>query len=70
MNIKVSIPVEIGGYTGQRDAWESFTRDHVVSLEDDGRVKLEGPAFYSRKTVWFDLQELEEAVAFLKSKEG
>lgn len=63
MNIKVSIPVEVGGYTGQRDAWQSGTDDYTVSLEDDGRVKLVSQG-YTKRTIWLDLDELKRAVAF------
>jgi hypothetical protein len=69
MNIKVSIPVELGGYTGQLDRWESLTRDYIVSIDDDSRVKLEDASPGVRRTIWFDLDDLNEAIRFVKEKE-
>lgn len=69
MNIVVSIPVETGGYTGQRDQWESASFDHKVSIEDDGRILLESPGYTGRK-IWFDLEELQAAVKFIREQEG
>lgn len=65
MNVKVSIPVEVGGYTGQRDAWTAVTLDYNVEIEDDGRVVLEDSTTVGRK-IWFDLEDLQKAIAFLQ----
>lgn len=70
MNIKVSIPVEIGGFTGQRDQWESWQHDFNVDIEDDGRVVLEDSYPGRGRKVWFDLEELQKAVDFVKQQEG
>jgi hypothetical protein len=69
MNVSVSIPVEIGGYTGQRDAWESHQEDWEVKIEDDGRVLLQSHGYTKRK-IWFDLEDLQRAVEFIHDREG
>lgn len=71
MNIKVSIPVEVDGHTGQREEWSSLTKDYTVSIEDDGRVRLEKEIiwFGSAEKIWFDLDDLLEAVKFIKERE-
>jgi hypothetical protein len=69
MNVIVSIPVETGGYTGQRDQWESYQNDYKVEIEDDGRVVLESGG-YSKTKIWFDLEELQAAVKFIRDQEG
>lgn len=69
MSISVSIPVEIGGYTGQRDQWESSTHDYAVAIEDDERIVLESNGYSSRK-IWFDLDDLLKAVELIKTQEG
>jgi hypothetical protein len=39
--VKVSIPVRLGGYTGQRDAWEELQHDWTVRIVGDNIVLLE-----------------------------
>jgi hypothetical protein len=67
VTIKVSIPVEIGGNTGQRDQWESHVYDMTVDIEDDERVVLESTGYSTRK-IWFDLDDLKEAVDFINRR--
>jgi hypothetical protein len=69
MNIKVSIPVEQGGYTGQREQWEQRTGDYYVDIEDDERIVLESTHPVGSK-IWIDLDELTKAVEFVRSREG
>jgi hypothetical protein len=69
VNIKVSIPASLGGYTGQRDAWEEFTQDWNVNIAGDV-VTLTEPRAPQRKFK-FNLSELNEAIEFqLKLKAG
>lgn len=39
--VSVSIPVTIGGYTGQRDQWESLSRKMEVTLDGSNIVLRE-----------------------------
>lgn len=69
MKVNVTIPVEIGGYTGQRDQWESYEREYKVAIEDDERIVLESNGYTKRK-IWFDLGDLQAAVDFIKKQEA
>lgn len=40
-NITVAIPVKIGGYTGQRDQWETHTYQMSVTLSEDATLILQ-----------------------------
>jgi hypothetical protein len=69
MNVKVSIPASLGGYTGQRDEWEEFENDWNVIVAGD-TVTLQHTGSIGR-TFKFQLSDLNEAVAFiLKQKAG
>lgn len=71
MNVKVSIPVEVGGFTGQRDAWESFPRDYSVQFDEDGRLLLESDNVHVRaRKIWLDLDDLMKAVEFARREGG
>lgn len=48
VTIKVSIPVKIGGYTGQRDQWEEHTYDMVVT-GDQQEVELQAQGSFHTK---------------------
>lgn len=63
--ITVSIPVKVGGYTGQRDQWEETERDYVVTLGDDGTVSLQAQDGVRRK-ITFDPEALQEALGLLR----
>lgn len=66
--ITVSIPVKVGGYTGQRDNWEEIERDFVVTFNDDDTVSLQDSSGVRRK-ITFDPEALQEALGILgKSK--
>jgi len=65
-NIEVSIPVKIGGYTGQRDAWEEGTQNYTVKY-GVGVVTLESASTVKRK-ITFQLDDLNEAIDFLKGR--
>lgn len=59
VTMKVLIPVERSGYTGQRDQWESHVSDHQVERTDDGRIQLTSvQAGSGRPAVTFDLADL------------
>jgi hypothetical protein len=47
--VKVSIPVRVGGYTGQRDAWEEIQRDYTVSIVDESIVLIDYTSSVQRK---------------------
>lgn len=64
VNIKVSIPVSVGGYTGQRDAWEERERNYDVSVEDD-KVVLEESAGTIKRKVKFAKADLDAALRAL-----
>ena len=59
-NIKISIPVTVGGYTGQRDQWEEHTNDYNVAVKD-GKVVLDSPGAFRRR-ITINLEELGQAV--------
>lgn len=65
-NIEVSIPVKLGGYTGQRDAWEEGEHSYVVSY-GIGTVTLQSSGSVQRK-ITFQLDDLIEAIDFIKSR--
>lgn len=65
MKIGVTIPVVLGGYTGQRDAWEAHTYDCRVSLDEGDMVTLTTPGG-SKRIVQFDPSDLEKAIKFTK----
>jgi hypothetical protein len=62
--LRVSIPVKLGGYTGQRDLWEEIERDYNVSLDGDS-VVLHDTGTAGRK-ITFDRVGLEAALAVLR----
>jgi hypothetical protein len=66
MKVTVAIPVKVGGYTGQRDAWEESERDHAVTVEGD-TVTLEGD---TKRKVSFSLAALNESVRFVRTLEN
>jgi hypothetical protein len=70
MNIKVSIPVTVGGYTGQRDAWEGLERDFVVSYDiDTDTLCLQderSPTQTRIELPWPELQHALEVVGSLE----
>jgi hypothetical protein len=61
--IKVSIPVRLGGYTGQRDAWEEYERDFVVSFSGD-EIVLESAGPRAQR-ITFSHDALREALRAL-----
>lgn len=63
--VTVSIPVTVGGYTGQRDNWEQLERDYTVTVNDDGTVTLESDQHVKRK-ITFDPEALQEALGILR----
>jgi hypothetical protein len=60
VRIKVSIPVSVGGYTGQRDAWEELERDYQVSTDGD-KIVLTG-SDSTKRTIKFDPRDLDAAL--------
>lgn len=63
--LTVSIPVKIGGYTGQRDEWEESTYEMMaVTVDDDGHVIFRGGGSLQRK-VSFPRDALEAALRVL-----
>lgn len=65
-NIQVSIPVKLGGYTGQRDQWEESESNYMVKY-GIGLVMLESNGPTKRK-ISFQLDDLEEAIKFIKGR--
>lgn len=67
--IEVSIPVNVGGNTGQRDQFESMTHQYAVSVAGP-TVTLERTGFNSAaaKKISFSLDDLAEAVQFVRSR--
>lgn len=65
--ITVSIPVKVGGYTGQRDEWQEFERDHVVTRNPDGTVSLQESGS-GRSKITFDPEALTEALGILRQQ--
>jgi hypothetical protein len=63
--LTVSIPVTIGGYTGQRDQWEQTTRQFAVTVGDDGQVILKESGGSFQTKVEFDRAGLEAALNVL-----
>lgn len=70
MNIDVSIPVRVGGYTGQRDQWEEFERHYSVCIPDGELVVLEDRSPGLGRKITFSLQELQTAIDFIKEQEA
>ena len=65
MNIKVSIPVTLGGYTGQRDQWEEGLNDYAVTFDPYTKmVALKAEGSVQRKIV-FSFDDLKKAVEFV-----
>lgn len=64
--ITVSIPVKVGGYTGQRDQWEETAREFNVRLEDDGHVSLSDPSGNLKRKIILDPEALQEALRILR----
>jgi hypothetical protein len=64
LNIKISIPVTVGGYTGQRDQWEEGERDYYVRLID-GKVVLEEANGAFHRKITFSNNELLGALGAL-----
>lgn len=62
--LRVSIPVKLGGNTGQRDQWEEFERDYAVTLDGDN-VVLHDTGLRGR-IIRFDRRGLEAALAILE----
>lgn len=69
VKIKVSIPVKVGGYTGQRDAWEEFERDFVVR-GDFSEVVLEDEHGSVKRKITFSLNDLQAALRALGLQQG
>lgn len=68
--ITVSIPVRLGGYTGQREQWESRTKEHSVKIESDedtGEAILRLTETASRSTVEIPWETLKRAVALVNT---
>jgi hypothetical protein len=63
-DITVSIPVTLGGYTGQRDQWEEHTYNCEVTIDGDNIV-LQSKGSFSRKFT-LSQSQLEEAVRIRK----
>jgi hypothetical protein len=67
--ITVSIPVKIGGYTGQRDQWEEHTYSMAVSREG-ANVVLQSAAGSNRARVAFPVSALEAAIKITDEYRG
>jgi hypothetical protein len=61
VNVTISIPVKVGGYTGQRDAWEEYEREHRVVLTDEGTIYLKSGSDVQRQ-ISFQRADLEAAL--------
>ena len=67
VRVTIAIPVKIGGYTGQREEWEEYERDHVVKVDGDD-VTLEGQTDVRRK-ISFSKRDLYAAIKMLVGQE-
>lgn len=65
-SIEVSIPVKLGGYTGQRDAWEEGEHNYIVRY-GIGTVTLQSSGTVQRK-ITFQLEDLIGAIDFIKGR--
>ena len=63
IKIKVTVPITIGGYTGQRDQWEEASHDMQVT-GDRRNLILVGSGSFSRKII-LSIDDLEAALAAL-----
>lgn len=63
--LRVSIPVKVGGYTGQRDQWTEHEQDYNVSLDGD-KVVLHNTGHDGRK-ITFDRAGLDAALNVLEN---
>lgn len=63
VTIKVSIPVTLGGYTGQRDQWEEGTSDMTLSVKD-GQVTFQSGGSVQTKIV-FSAADFDAALRML-----
>lgn len=68
VSIKVSIPVTVGGFTGQREQWEEGERDYTVSTEG-GRLVLTASDPIGR-TIKFNKADLDAALRALNITSG
>lgn len=62
MNIAVSIPVTLGGYTGQRDQWEQHAQDYKVTYDPELKLVTLDSGGSIQRRISFNLEELTEAV--------
>lgn len=65
-SIEVSIPVKLGGYTGQRDQWEEGEHNYTVKY-GVGTVTLESAGSVQQR-ITFQLDDLNEAIDFIKTR--
>lgn len=65
MNITVSIPVKVGGYTGQRDAWEEL--GHEYTVDTDGETVMLTSNDTIRRQIKFKLEDLTKALDVLRN---
>jgi hypothetical protein len=64
VNVQVSIPVKLGGYTGQRDQWEEQESQWRVS-GDRAEVVLEEQRGQLGRRLTFSINDLEAALRFM-----
>jgi hypothetical protein len=66
--LRVSIPVKVGGFTGQRDQWEETERDFNVVIRADGKLIFKDVGDGTQITI--DRAGLAAAVAVLEDYLG
>jgi hypothetical protein len=64
--LSVSIPVKFGGYTGQRDAWETHTKQMSVTLEENGDIVKLKANNSDQDQIWLPLSGLLAAIDIRK----
>lgn len=64
VTLRVSIPVLVGGYTGQRDAWEALTSDMSVAFDpgNPDKVILKQLSGHPQRMLSFSRSGLEAAL--------